>query len=225
MREADSHAWPEVYFPNYGWVEFEPTASQDDIARPSGLGNPATGSNDPNTDIYMDEGLRRLQEERDLPVEFTPQPEEVPVGQTVLKIAVIAGAILIIAVFVILIIRSGRRNSQQAFPVLIEKTLKKRGWRVPIWIDAWSRFIVLTPMSRLFRQVEWLEKFLRIPVRTSATPSERAHRLIAALPEGRTRPKPCWTSTRRNCSARDRVMSRQRRLPCRNYGNWPSRSG
>jgi len=111
----------------------------------------------------------------------------------VLKIAVIAGAILIIAVFVILIIRSGRRNSQQAFPVLIEKTLKKRGWRVPIWIDAWSRFIVLTPMSRLFRQVEWLEKFLRIPVRTSATPSERAHRLIAALPEGRTRPKPCWT--------------------------------
>jgi len=65
-----------VYFPNYGWVEFEPTASQDDIARPSGLGNPATGSNDPNTDIYMDEGLRRLQEERDLPVEFTPQPEK-----------------------------------------------------------------------------------------------------------------------------------------------------
>ena len=27
VRESDSHSWPEVYFPQYGWVEFEPTAS------------------------------------------------------------------------------------------------------------------------------------------------------------------------------------------------------
>ena len=25
VRDRDSHAWPEVYFPGYGWVEFEPT--------------------------------------------------------------------------------------------------------------------------------------------------------------------------------------------------------
>jgi len=28
ILEKDSHAWPEVFFPGYGWVEFEPTASQ-----------------------------------------------------------------------------------------------------------------------------------------------------------------------------------------------------
>ncbi|MFZ4828560.1 MAG: transglutaminase TgpA family protein, partial [Phototrophicaceae bacterium] len=28
VREKDAHTWVEVYFPNYGWVEFEPTASR-----------------------------------------------------------------------------------------------------------------------------------------------------------------------------------------------------
>ena len=30
----DSHAWPEVYFPGIGWVEFEPTSNQFPIERP-----------------------------------------------------------------------------------------------------------------------------------------------------------------------------------------------
>ena len=29
----DAHAWPEVYFPNIGWVEFEPTVNQNPIVR------------------------------------------------------------------------------------------------------------------------------------------------------------------------------------------------
>ena len=28
VRTRDYHAWPEVYFPRYGWVEFEPTPSR-----------------------------------------------------------------------------------------------------------------------------------------------------------------------------------------------------
>ncbi len=28
VRESSAHTWPEVYFPRYGWVEFEPTPSQ-----------------------------------------------------------------------------------------------------------------------------------------------------------------------------------------------------
>jgi len=27
VREENAHAWPEVYFPSYGWIAFEPTAS------------------------------------------------------------------------------------------------------------------------------------------------------------------------------------------------------
>ena len=28
VSEANAHAWPEIYFPTYGWVPFEPTTSQ-----------------------------------------------------------------------------------------------------------------------------------------------------------------------------------------------------
>ena len=28
VKESSAHTWPEVYFPAYGWVEFEPTPSQ-----------------------------------------------------------------------------------------------------------------------------------------------------------------------------------------------------
>ncbi|MBM4429027.1 MAG: transglutaminase domain-containing protein, partial [Chloroflexi bacterium] len=34
VRQRDAHAWPEVYFPEYGWIEFEPTSSEPAIARP-----------------------------------------------------------------------------------------------------------------------------------------------------------------------------------------------
>lgn len=30
----DAHTWPEVFFPGFGWVEFEPTASQPPLIRP-----------------------------------------------------------------------------------------------------------------------------------------------------------------------------------------------
>ena len=31
--EADAHSWPQVYFPGYGWIEFEPTAAQSPFER------------------------------------------------------------------------------------------------------------------------------------------------------------------------------------------------
>jgi transglutaminase-like putative cysteine protease len=35
VTEADAHSWVEVYFPGYGWVEFEPTAGLPAIERPA----------------------------------------------------------------------------------------------------------------------------------------------------------------------------------------------
>jgi len=34
VHQLDAHAWPEVYFPGYGWIEFEPTSSEPLISRP-----------------------------------------------------------------------------------------------------------------------------------------------------------------------------------------------
>lgn len=33
ITEAEAHSWPEVYFPDYGWIPFEPTAGRPELAR------------------------------------------------------------------------------------------------------------------------------------------------------------------------------------------------
>ncbi len=33
VRESDAHTWPEVYFPGYGWIPFEPTPSEPPLER------------------------------------------------------------------------------------------------------------------------------------------------------------------------------------------------
>ncbi len=34
VYQYNAHTWPEIYFPTYGWIQFEPTASQPAIERP-----------------------------------------------------------------------------------------------------------------------------------------------------------------------------------------------
>ena len=34
ILKSDGHAWPEVFFPGYGWIEFEPTSGQPALVRP-----------------------------------------------------------------------------------------------------------------------------------------------------------------------------------------------
>jgi len=36
VLQRNAHTWVEIFFPNYGWIEFEPTAGQLTIARPTG---------------------------------------------------------------------------------------------------------------------------------------------------------------------------------------------
>ncbi|MCS6773418.1 MAG: DUF3488 and transglutaminase-like domain-containing protein, partial [Thermoflexales bacterium] len=40
VRVDDAHAWVEVFFPDYGWVEFEPTANQPSLERPEAQPTP-----------------------------------------------------------------------------------------------------------------------------------------------------------------------------------------
>ena len=45
VYQNNAHTWPEIYFPQYGWVQFEPTASQPVIERPLAADAAANNSN------------------------------------------------------------------------------------------------------------------------------------------------------------------------------------
>ncbi|MCX6044890.1 MAG: hypothetical protein NT075_07235 [Chloroflexi bacterium] len=48
ITEAEAHSWPEVYFPDYGWIPFEPTAGRSELVR-IGLPDLSTGPRSPIT--------------------------------------------------------------------------------------------------------------------------------------------------------------------------------
>jgi transglutaminase-like putative cysteine protease len=52
VRELHAHSWPEIYFPEIGWIEFEPTAAQPEIEIPP--------SNEGVTTTTSDETATRL---------------------------------------------------------------------------------------------------------------------------------------------------------------------
>lgn len=49
ISERDAHTWVEVYFPGLGWIEFEPTAGESQLNRPSGADD---FFSDPFEDMY-----------------------------------------------------------------------------------------------------------------------------------------------------------------------------
>jgi len=65
VKELDAHAWVEVYFPLYGWIEYEPTPSQAPIFRVDseaiGGGSAGGGEDNPDGTSAIDRGERDLQ--------------------------------------------------------------------------------------------------------------------------------------------------------------------
>jgi transglutaminase-like putative cysteine protease len=68
VLNRDAHSWVEVYFPSYGWIEFEPTAAQPNIIRPTG----------PDDLGFSAPALPRL-EDLGLEGEFPGQQENIPI--------------------------------------------------------------------------------------------------------------------------------------------------
>ncbi|MCB9100871.1 MAG: transglutaminase domain-containing protein [Anaerolineales bacterium] len=58
VTEADAHSWPEIYFPNYGWIAFEPTAAQptDDSPQVADVPAAPVGSQEREADPFTASG-------------------------------------------------------------------------------------------------------------------------------------------------------------------------
>ncbi len=59
VREQNAHAWVEVYFSGYGWIEFEPTPSEQVFPRTDDLGAEAGAAEGQTGEMEPTEGLDR----------------------------------------------------------------------------------------------------------------------------------------------------------------------
>ena len=61
VRELNAHSWVEVYFPQIGWVEFEPTGSQPEIDRlPEAISLPPQGREDSTASALLRQYRREM---------------------------------------------------------------------------------------------------------------------------------------------------------------------
>ena len=178
VRRLHSHAWPEVYFPEIGWVEFEPTAGQAPLDRPL----PPQDPTDPNSNNAFNRLLTEGDQDfadRDRTLEgATTSAQQEPAGFQPLYLlpllAIVAGSLLFI---------SRRYALPTRIPIFLRVTMERTGIDVPIWVIHWEKWVKLSQIEKAFESVNFGLRLLDQAVPVHTTPIERASRLARILPK------------------------------------------
>ncbi len=180
----DSHAWPEVYFPGIGWVEFEPTSNQFPIERPE-TKNSANDETTPGQDLEGDLNANPL-----VPISPTVDPRSLHNEELDNSLAAnqrnFYASILIIALILltlglgIFIIR--RYSLTERLPEYLANSYERRGSVPPRWVNRWIRWTNLSPIERSFQAINLSLFWLGQSLPAHATSQERAEVLIEHLP-------------------------------------------
>jgi len=135
----NAHAWPEVFFPGYGWIEFEPTAAQPVIVRPS----PREDQQGPRNNPREEEDAERLGDREDMfgRGTFVPMPTPTP-ESFVNQVGRFSGWILGLLALVMLVVALlvSRRRRQMAGFSVVEWTYHS----LVTWV---RRLFGLTPLA------------------------------------------------------------------------------
>lgn len=188
VRQREAHAWPEVYFPGIGWVEFEPTVSQAPLVRPAGVDPRRSPQDRPLTDPPTPDDAEPLlpnQGQADLEAS-APAAQGLSAGQILRLILLGLGSGWLIFAW-----RSGRRlpigllleRAAMAAPVWLERGVRSLGLRPPDFLQAWARYASLPPLHRSYHEINRALSLLKGALPPSATPAERVSALSALLPE------------------------------------------
>jgi transglutaminase-like putative cysteine protease len=157
VRDNNAHAWVEVFFPRYGWIEFEPTAAEPAIVRPR---PPSSDADDANNDA-ADSGDERddLDRWRDLiddEVYDGPLPP-LPGESNWLKVLwVVVGVLCVTAIF------------GGSYWWLEERGLRNLDW-----------------VKKAYERMVRFGRLLKVPQREPQTPYEYAATLGDEVPAGR----------------------------------------
>lgn len=193
VRQKDAHAWPEVYFPNSGWVEFEPTGSQTPLLRPRGQSsNPSALQNPAPSREELD-----LVPTPSIPDDALGKDNGSGENQGLSIGNVIFGVLLIVAAGIIVFVRLARnkrspvgmwwqRVSQGGLaplPVQVERSFKRLGIQPPKFIQRWANYALMPALGRAYQEVNKALNRLSRPPEESATPAERTEILTRVLPQ------------------------------------------
>jgi len=184
VRQLDAHAWPEVYFPGIGWVEFEPTASQPQLNRPLPP-REQQGTDNINPELI---DFLELEKNTEIPQESLRNVESATPDQTG-AVQIINPSRYLIPLFIIfaaIIVYFSRRYSvPERLPRILRTTYERSGVQTPNWIINWERWAGISPIQRSFESINFALHLLKHPVPTDATPIERANLLKGLLPKAR----------------------------------------
>lgn len=182
VRQENAHAWPEVYFPEIGWVEFEPTAGQAPLLRPQG-NLPATGAFD---DPVTEDNSPLLEE--DLPIlddDFRPETEFASLDETeTAQVSIPWNLVLILGILlaVALVWRANPFRNMAPFPILLERGMLRIGIKPPEFLRKWSLRESLPPVMRAYSELNQALVRLGYHPDSTTTPAERAFVLATLAP-------------------------------------------
>ena len=160
VRASNAHTWVEVYFPRYGWIQFEPTVSIPTVDRPESSGggdafaSPVIGPLDlgleDDLDTRIPEDDPGIALDADSGLNTGAGAVDFPIWQ-----AALAGIILLIAAAVLFVAYETNKR--------VEGDIDRSYGRLGFWAG-----------------------LLGVFYGPSDTPYERAERMTAVVPEGRT---------------------------------------
>jgi len=155
ITEANAFAWPEVYFPGYGWVEFNPTPNHPAISRAGGEDPVGADGQSPNP---PDLGIGRVN-----PGDASPRTGDTSAGgaQTPRSNARTGWLLAAFAAVVALLLASGTAGARYA------------------WVRGLSG---LDAPARLWGQTARLASWARAGPARDQTPREFARTLRARVP-------------------------------------------
>ena len=185
VRLRDAHAWPEVFFPDIGWVEFEPTANQTPLTRPADT---------PIENLSEEELLRLLRlglagplvpSEADEPA-LAAKAEDAETSAPVVlpnPLRPIFGMLVLFAIGAALLLNWKRIQEGVGIPELVTKGFARLDIAVPDPIARWARYSALSPVERAFLQINQALRWLGAAPKSGDTPEQRSQALAKLIPD------------------------------------------
>ena len=177
VLNRDAHAWPEVYFPSIGWVEFEPTVSQNPIVRPESKSQIAQRQNN-NTSANANSNQLRENPSSESSISTRPAILTLLLNKFIL----ISMSFLLIGLMIFVFHRYRLLNQ---VPVYLSNSLERIGVSTPSWINDWMHWNQMTSSERSFASINLSLRWLGSPQPIYATAAERAAQLAKLLPSAK----------------------------------------